>query len=161
MCTFTRAKFSSVDKYIAAFVKTCPFLLLPRCTHQENEFTRQVDVFSAIVIFNVLPCLIEYQFCVFYLGGSKVYRLDVIISNMASALYLFTSWIHGFLDLTLEKTSLLYNIQLVLMCRLVAMTKIVLVGSGTAAKRFNEEVVYNAVLLDNIGVDLAIERRVF
>lgn len=43
---------------------------------------------------------------------------------------------------------------------LVAMTKIVLVGSGTAAKRFNEEVVYSAVLLDNIGADLTIEMRV-
>jgi hypothetical protein len=36
---------------------------------------------------------------------------------------------------------------------LIDMTKAILVGSGTAAKRFKDEVVYNAILLDNIGVD--------
>lgn len=44
---------------------------LPRGAHQKDEFTRQVNILSAIVIFNVLPCLVENQLCVFYLGGSK------------------------------------------------------------------------------------------
>lgn len=39
------------------------------------------------------------------------------------------------------------------MCMLVDMTRAILVGSGTAAKRFKDEVVYNAILLDDIGFD--------
>lgn len=62
---------------ILSFSKVCVFL--PRCTHQKNKFSRQMNIFSAIMVFNVLPCLIKDQFCVFDLSRSKYIYSKVCI----------------------------------------------------------------------------------
>jgi hypothetical protein len=68
MCAFPR---SLQEKKVREQSETNPSDFLPWRTHQKDEFSRQMDVFPAIVILNILPGLIEDQFGILNFCGAN------------------------------------------------------------------------------------------